>query len=146
MVAATGSSGARKRGLPAFSRHVLSVSSWFRIPEQVRVCLRFDSIDQGLLDTRPCCRPSNDRRPTPTIQGMKEYEPLSRGTAFCIKSKAGSSGTSSRRQRVVVTCSHVVAPYRWPWHFKEPWLEFVKDAHIECRLQVWRVRFALALT
>lgn len=39
-----------------------------------------------------------------------------------------------------MTCSHVVAPYRWTEHFREPWLEFVKDAHIECRLQLWRVR------
>ena len=38
-----------------------------------------------------------------------------------------------------MTCSHVVAPYRWTEHFQEPWLEFVKDAHIECRLQLWRV-------
>lgn len=39
-----------------------------------------------------------------------------------------------------MTCSHVVAPYRWTEHFREPWLEFVKDVHIECRLQLWRVR------
>jgi hypothetical protein len=68
-------------------------------------------------------------------QGMKEYEMLSRGTAFCL-SLPGPPRAPSKL--VLVTCSHVLAPYKWRQHFKEPWLEFVKDEHVECRIQAWK--------
>lgn len=43
--------GGGKRGLfPALSRQVLSVSSWFRIPEQVRVCKRRELSMDGWMD------------------------------------------------------------------------------------------------
>lgn len=63
---------------------------------------------------------------------MKEYELLSRGTAFCLSLPSGPPSNV-----VLVTCSHVLAPYRWRQHFKEPWLEYVKDEHVECRIQAW---------
>jgi len=68
-------------------------------------------------------------------QGMKEYELLSRGTAFCL-SLPGPPPSPSKV--VLVTCSHVLAPYKWRQHFKEPWLEFVKNEHVECRIQAWK--------
>jgi hypothetical protein len=66
---------------------------------------------------------------------MKDYELLSRGTAFCL-SQPGPLRSASKV--VLVTCSHVLAPYKWRQHFKEPWLDFVKDEHVEYRIQVWR--------
>jgi hypothetical protein len=80
---------------------------------------------------------------------MKSHELLSRGTAFCLlhnpqhspssppPAAAAAASASSSNNLVLVTCSHVVAPYRWRSYFKESWLEFVKDAHIECQVQLW---------
>ncbi len=86
-----------KASLP---RSVVSIASYFRVPEQ----------------------------------GMKEYELLSRGTACCLhRSPSNASG-----RLVLVTCSHVLAPYKWRQHFKEPWLAYLDDKHVECRVQVWK--------
>lgn len=68
-------------------------------------------------------------------QGMTEYELLSRGTAFCL-SQPGP--LPSAPEVVLVTCSHVLAPYKWRQHFKEPWLDFVNDEHVEYRIQAWK--------
>lgn len=60
---------------------------------------------------------------------MAEYEILSRGTAFCVASATGESP-------VFVTCSHVIAPWRYPKYFQEPWLKFVNEKHIRCTVEI----------
>lgn len=79
-------------------RTILSVSSFFKLPEQ----------------------------------GMKDYELLSQGTGFCL------SGPPALSTKVILlSCSHVLAPYRWQQYFKKPWLKFVKDEHVERRIKIW---------
>jgi hypothetical protein len=49
------------------------------------------------------------------------YEMLCRGTAFSVKSDTGRAH--------LMTCSHIVAPWRWPKLYPLPWLKFVNEKH-----------------
>jgi hypothetical protein len=81
-------------------------------------------------------------------QGMKDYELLCQGTAFCVStggrpSSAGGANRASRvgrRRPLFVTCSHVMAPWRWRSYFTQPWLAYVEEKHAIRRIHLPTVR------
>ena len=87
---------------------------------------------------------------------MKEFEILSRASAFLVKSRfdgkgpaanhkfpqghmkpligtAGATGEKGVRKFVpkyhLVTASHVVAPWMWPKYYPDEWLQYVNQSH-----------------
>jgi hypothetical protein len=84
------------------SKTVLSISSWFCLPEQ----------------------------------GMKDFEILSRASAFLVKSpkKNGlefknDKGDIEKKNIHVLTASHVASPWKWPKYYPDEWLQHVNEKH-----------------
>jgi hypothetical protein len=113
-------------------RMVVRISTWFRLPEQVRGSISTPP-SQHCLQKRDCYR-------VIVCQGMKEYEILSRGTAFCVH-----TGERHASRPYFVTCAHVVAPWKYPQHFQEPWLRFVNESHIKCIIELPQVSLCSGL-
>jgi hypothetical protein len=99
-------------GLVRGRRVVASFSSWFCLPEQ----------------------------------GMKDMEILSRASCFLTpfnNSSVANTSTSNKynsklggRKFHVLTASHVVAPWRWPKHYPDEWLQHVNETHTHYTLEL----------
>ena len=143
--------GKASAGALPLHRLSASITSWFRLPEQVS---KLTYACMHARRGRPPCRLSletktngHDDKPPP--QGMERYEMLCRGTAFCVRrpapapqSQSTSKPASSPPPSALAffTCSHVAAPWRWPRLYPLPWLEHVREEHTRCVLHVAEVR------
>lgn len=86
-----------------YHRQSLRIASWFCIPEQ----------------------------------GMKYYELLCRGTSFLVDMSSMKINKSQEIKRMeerlphlkLITCSHVVSPWRFPHLYPHDWLHYVKEEH-----------------
>jgi hypothetical protein len=58
---------------------------------------------------------------------MVDFEILNRASAFLVNSKC--KDFASKNKYHIVTCSHVVAPWRWPKYYPQDWLKAVNDSH-----------------
>jgi len=94
---------------------------------------------------------------------MKEFEILSRASAFLVKSRfngagpaakhkfpqgrlkpiAGAAGANGEKgvhtfvpRYHVVTASHVVAPWLWPKYYPDEWLRYVNQSHTHYTLEL----------
>ena len=65
-------------------------------------------------------------------QGMKEFEILSRASAFLLKRKS----PSFKSKMHVLTASHVVAPWRFPKYYPQEWLQFVNEKNTHYTVEV----------
>jgi len=73
-------------------------------------------------------------------QGMKEYEVLSRASAFAVRSvkNRGNQVGGNDDTTTFAFSAHVAAPYLFPKLFPEAqdWLQFVETKHVRCFIQV----------
>ena len=85
-------------------------------------------------------------------QGMKEFEILSRASAFVVKANSSlfkypyGNGKNNTTREIskdgennrgkffqpeyhILTASHVVSPWRWPKYYPDEWLQYVSEKH-----------------
>ena len=67
-------------------------------------------------------------------QGMRDFEVLCRASAFLIRAKEwrkekGVVSGFAFSAYIVLTVSHVVAPWKWPKLYPDEWLQFVNETH-----------------
>ena len=60
-------------------------------------------------------------------QGMKDMDILCRSSAFIVPVQ--NKEIFSEKSFHVVTCSHVVAPWKWPNYYPAEWLQAVNESH-----------------
>ena len=63
---------------------------------------------------------------------MKQYDVLSRGSCFAVK-------TSSSTTNTFLFSAHVAAPYQFPhlYPHAQDWLEFVEPKHVKVFVEIW---------
>jgi len=64
---------------------------------------------------------------------MKEWEILSRGTCFYLE-RQKTVGVKVVKNKFFLTCSHIVAPWKWPNYYSDDWLKYVNESHVKYTL------------
>jgi hypothetical protein len=70
--------------------------------------------------------------------GMKDFEVLSRASAFAIQRSDGRSDASPH----IITSQHVTHPFRFPHYYPQDtheWLAHLTPEHIKCTLELREV-------
>jgi len=66
-------------------------------------------------------------------KGMKSLEILNRGSAFIVPNP---NRKSIKNQLAIVSCSHVIAPWKWPAYYPNEWLKHVNESHVNYSLEI----------